>query len=327
MVAAKIAVWTKKTLIDGLGFELRQAVLIMASLFAGLTLGFLQMISSLVSPRLAFALFVVGVVYLIMWIYNYGYATLCFGPNHVASGLRQLKLVSNPTRPDDKTRVVVISDTHNQHHRLRLPPGDILIHCGDFTKKGTPAEIKAFDEWLGKVDIPVRVIIPGNHDQTLDPDWPDHDGRPSPLENATHYLVDREVTIPAPSPEKNPVRIYGTSWVVPFPPHRHFGGPATGFMRPSEERKEKFDKIPSGLDILVTHGPPYSIGDRTVTGARAGCMDLAIAVAQKKPKFHCFGHIHEGHSLHRSDSTVFINCASANLLHSPHLHDPAVFDI
>jgi len=34
------------------------------------------------------------------------------------------------------TRIVAISDTHNQHDEIELPEGDILVHCGDFTNTG-----------------------------------------------------------------------------------------------------------------------------------------------------------------------------------------------
>lgn len=29
--------------------------------------------------------------------------------------------------------IVFVSDTHNRHDRVRLPPGDVFIHAGDFT--------------------------------------------------------------------------------------------------------------------------------------------------------------------------------------------------
>jgi predicted phosphodiesterase len=37
-------------------------------------------------------------------------------------------------------RVVVMSDTHNHANNLIVPPGDILIHCGDFTDNGKKEE-------------------------------------------------------------------------------------------------------------------------------------------------------------------------------------------
>jgi hypothetical protein len=38
---------------------------------------------------------------------------------------------------DKKTlRLVCISDTHNQHRKIKVPDGDVLIHAGDITSKG-----------------------------------------------------------------------------------------------------------------------------------------------------------------------------------------------
>jgi len=41
-------------------------------------------------------------------------------------------------------KVVVFSDTHNLHEELKIPDGDILIHCGDFTHK---CKITTFMIW------------------------------------------------------------------------------------------------------------------------------------------------------------------------------------
>ena len=38
-------------------------------------------------------------------------------------------------------KVVTMSDTHDNHHKINmqaLPPGDIFIHAGDFTKYSQP---------------------------------------------------------------------------------------------------------------------------------------------------------------------------------------------
>lgn len=46
-----------------------------------------------------------------------------------------------------KVRVVTMSDTHDLHFRVdlqKLPPGDIFIHAGDFTKISTEAELLRF---------------------------------------------------------------------------------------------------------------------------------------------------------------------------------------
>ena len=59
--------------------------------------------------------------------------------------------------------------------------------------------------------------------------------------------------------------------------------------------KEKWRKIPEGIDFLVTHGPPLGYLDDLARGGNAGCLDLLYEIKHRiKPKYHVFGHIHEG---------------------------------
>lgn len=51
----------------------------------------------------------------------------------------QERLASDPSGAQ-AVRIVVVSDTHDRHERCYLPEGDILVHCGDFTSKGTTRE-------------------------------------------------------------------------------------------------------------------------------------------------------------------------------------------
>ena len=62
-----------------------------------------------------------------------------------------------------------------------------------------------------------------------------------------------------------------------------------------EALREKWKKIPEGIDFLVTHGPPLGYLDDLAKGGKAGCLDLLHEIKHRvKPKFHVFGHIHEG---------------------------------
>ncbi len=54
-------------------------------------------------------------------------------------------------------RIVAIADTHGAERGvviagreagLVLPPGDILIHAGDFCNHGTLEEVAAFGRWM-----------------------------------------------------------------------------------------------------------------------------------------------------------------------------------
>lgn len=57
----------------------------------------------------------------------------------------------------------------------------------------------------------------------------------------------------------------------------------------------KWDLIPDKVDILLTHGPPLGHGDLLQGGGRSGCVNLLYTIQQRvKPKYHVFGHIHEG---------------------------------
>lgn len=58
-----------------------------------------------------------------------------------------------------KTRIVCISDTHNQ--TPKLPKGDVLIHAGDLTKQGSYSELRRTVDWLEKADFEAKIVIAG----------------------------------------------------------------------------------------------------------------------------------------------------------------------
>ena len=55
------------------------------------------------------------------------------------------------------------------------------------------------------------------------------------------------------------------------------------------------------IDIMLTHGPPRGILDKTDRGEEVGCDHLLRAVMRCKPRLHCFGHIHESWGAGRTD--------------------------
>ena len=58
-------------------------------------------------------------------------------------------------------RLVCVSDTHGRHRNVNVPPGDILIHAGDFTHFGKEKDVVDFNEWLGEQDFKHRIVING----------------------------------------------------------------------------------------------------------------------------------------------------------------------
>jgi Icc-related predicted phosphoesterase len=66
-------------------------------------------------------------------------------------------------------------------------------------------------------------------------------------------------------------------------------------LNPGSALAEKWEKIPSDCDVLVTHTPPFGILDECVHGGRVGCDQLRRCLDEGiiSPRLHIFGHIHE----------------------------------
>jgi len=187
-------------------------------------------------------------------------------------------------------RIVLISDTHGLHRKVEVPGGDLLIHAGDFTLNSKPpAVLHDFDAWLGSLPHRHKVVIPGNHEFILEE--PRNRGA---ITNAI-LLVDSSVEIEG-------LRIWGSP-VTPL-----YGG-AFGKSIP-EDRKRHWAQIPEGLDILITHGPPFAILDHGGSEERReGCPQLLEAVFRALPCVHVFGHIHVGYGTLRTSHTLFVNAS------------------
>ena len=205
-------------------------------------------------------------------------------------------------------RIVCISDTHGRHKKLKIPEGDILIHAGDITNMGALDEVIKFNKFLGTLPHPHKIIIAGNHDFAFEYS---PEETQAVITNAI-YLQDQEVTIEG-------VRIYGSPW------QPRFHDWAFNLDRGAAIR-EKWDLIPEGLDILVTHGPAFGQGDIVNDGGHAGCEDLFLAIKRTQPKFHVFGHIHGGYGIFESEKTTFINASSCDEDYRP-INKPILFDI
>ena len=196
-------------------------------------------------------------------------------------------------------KFTVISDTHNKHSKLDLGSGDVLLHCGDFSGRGSEQQIVNFNDWLGTLNFKHKIVIAGNHDFMFEKD---PQKARSLLTNAT-YLQDSAIEIEG-------LKIYGSPW-QPW-----FHNWAFNLQR-GKDLKEKWSLIPDDTDILLTHGPPYGVQDLTSNGEHVGCEDLLEKVLSIKPKVHCFGHIHEDSGTTVYEDIKFINASTCNFDYEP----------
>ena len=195
--------------------------------------------------------------------------------------------------------IIAISDTHGYHDAVKVPEADILIHAGDITSHGEIVQVEKFNQFLGNLPHPVKIIIAGNHDFCFERE----PGRCRAILTNGIYLQDEAI-------EVRGIRFYGSPW-QPW-----FHDWAFNLRRGSEIRK-KWDLIPEDTDVLITHGPPYGHNDRVLMGERVGCQDLLEAVERIKPKVHIFGHIHEGFGITHNDHTTFINASFCDAYYQP----------
>lgn len=205
-------------------------------------------------------------------------------------------------------RVVCISDTHLQCRGVRIPNGDILVHAGDLTGSGTLDELSAEVAWLESLPHPHKVIIAGNHDFCFQVHPEEAKARCGGL----IYLQDEEAAVGG-------LRVYGSPW------QPEFLGWAFGRER-GEPLRQTWAAIPPGLDLLVTHGPPRTIGDRTFAQDHVGCDDLLEATRRTAPTYHVFGHVHEGYGMHPRGPTIHVNASLLDLHYHP-VNPPIVLDV
>lgn len=196
-------------------------------------------------------------------------------------------------------KIVAISDTHGK--KISIPDGDILIHAGDFTTMGYIREIMAFNSWFGKFPHPIKIVCAGNHDTFFERD---PGLAKSFLTNVT-YLQDELF-------ELNGLSILCSPWT---PTYLRWAF----MMNRGRDILQKWRNIPSGIDILVTHGPPYSILDTISPDTdHLGCEDLYNEVMDRiKPKIHIFGHIHGGYGKVEKNGIIFVNASICDELYVP----------
>lgn len=175
-------------------------------------------------------------------------------------------------------KIVCLADTHGLHRRVQVPDGDVLVHAGDFTERGEPAEVDNFLDWLEALPHEHKVFIAGNHEFYV--------------EEQNEYFVEQVKTIPRVAYLQDSgatiagLRFWGSPvqpWFFQWAFNRHRGA----------EIREHWDLIPRDTQVLVTHGPPAGILDTNFRREHHGCEDLRVTIDNlDELRLHIFGHIH-----------------------------------
>jgi len=173
-------------------------------------------------------------------------------------------------------------------------------------------------------------VIAGNHELSFDTETLDecreYMEQVGEIENIDKSVEDIKslltncIYLEDQSTEILGINLYGSPW------QPRFSNSAFNKDR-GEELRRIWKKIPTNTDILITHSPPLGVGDKclkhnedgsTRPVGRSGCQDLVKEVVERtQPKFHIYGHVHEGYGVRTNGKTVFINAASCNKKYQP----------
>lgn len=221
---------------------------------------------------------------------------------------------------------------------LLLLAGDIFSHRTNYTY-GVLDPVGKFIKELTNKGIQV-IMTPGNHDFSIYNAWLDQN--PKSAKWISQHTVPRMniggeklsidllqellgITVLIDSHvEVNGLKIYGTPWTPEF--YRW------AFMLEEDYLHEVYDRIPTGLDILLSHGPPRFgqidciLQDPEDPPARCGSTSLTNCILDKKPKYVFCGHIHSGS--HEWTNIGQSDCRNVSLLNEDYRvnYSPYYFD-
>lgn len=204
-------------------------------------------------------------------------------------------------------KICAFSDLHGNLDGLDPQDADIVVIAGDVAPmKGWGVwhvndQVKwinkRFAAWCDKCPDAEIVLIPGNHDLFAQRD--DVPTRPVWPKNV-HFLMDGVVEIKG-------LRFAGSPWIPPI------SGKWAFETADEDELGRRFAWIPEGVDVLVTHSPPFVEGcDVDVSlqtqSPHFGSRALTDAIRRVKPKMVFCGHIHTGdhrvHDLVHADGSI-----------------------
>jgi Icc-related predicted phosphoesterase len=205
-------------------------------------------------------------------------------------------------------KLVCISDMHGTLD-FAVKPSDLLIIAGDMCPySGGGAQMGCiqqeiwlrdeFGPWLAEQPVKEVVATPGNHDWI----WELAPMMVPRMPANFHCLVDKGIEILG-------LKIYGT------PQQKVFCDWA--FNRSPAQLMRYYAEIPEGLDILISHAPPFGVMDDVMSkmGPRhEGSPELANRIQRmaQKPRIVVCGHFHANDGLKEYPSfpgTVFVNCS------------------
>jgi len=202
-------------------------------------------------------------------------------------------------------KIVCISDTHTKEKELKIPTDvDMIIFAGDAGSYRDPEMnrngILDFIDWYASLKIKYKIWVAGNHDTSIERGLVD--AKALSKEKGLIYLEHEACEVEG-------IKIFGS----PYTPEFGYGW---AYNVPRGELYSYWNEIPLGTDILITHGPPYGIGDFVPYngGEFVGCHELLDVIITKLTslKYSISGHIHYSYGVVIKNNVTFVNASVVN---------------
>lgn len=155
-------------------------------------------------------------------------------------------------------KITLISDTHCQHYKLQIKECDILIHAGDYSHTGTKEEIESFYTWFNSQPAKHLISIQGNHERGFE-------RNPEECKKLIYDICPRVNLLEENSVNIEGIEIWGSAYTCAFGHNWAFNAGRTPVEAAHIFKPfigDIWSKIPESVNILVTHGMPYSILDK-----------------------------------------------------------------
>lgn len=214
-------------------------------------------------------------------------------------------------------KIVALSDTHgrNLNTQMEIPSCDIVIHAGDITARGSVEQLSQMARQLRETDARYVICVPGNHDKLF------YHNREEAMaifkKEKIIVLIDEVIELMG-------LRIYGFPWL----PNR---SGTCDFAWETDDMLEKIRNIPTFVDVLISHGPPYGILDSAIRGdsyEQIGntAMTNILTYGHLRPRYFVCGHVHEARGTLDFNGITFVNCAICDEKNQP-VNQPYILEI